>query len=158
MAATNHEKFMRAAINRAHEGIRKGGGPFGACIVKNGKIVACASNTVWLDCDSTAHAEVNAIRAAEQKLKTIDLSGCTIYSTTEPCPMCFSAIHWARIGKIVCGASIADAKKAGLNELAISDRLMKRLGKSRVKIEAGVMKDECVALFKEWKVRKGKPY
>ncbi|MDD4352399.1 MAG: nucleoside deaminase, partial [Candidatus Gracilibacteria bacterium] len=78
------------------------GGPFGACLVKEGQVFALARNTV-LRSDATCHAEINAIRAASQKLGTYDLTGCEIYSTTEPCPMCFAAIHWAKIGKIYYG-------------------------------------------------------
>lgn len=152
------EDFMRKAIEKAIQGIKKGQTPFGACIVKNGKIVACEHNVVWKTTDSTAHAEVNAIRKACSKLKTIDLTGCTIYSTTEPCPMCYSAIHWARIKKIVYGASIADAKKAGFNELQISDKTMKKIGKDKMKIESGLLKKECVELFALWKKHKGKAY
>lgn len=149
---------MEAAIAKAREGMKKGQTPFGACIVKDGKTIACAHNTVWKDKDSTAHAEVNAIRQACKKLKSIDLSGCVIYSTTEPCPMCFSAIHWARVGKIIYGTAIADAKKAGFNELQVSDETMKKTGKSRIVIKGGVMKEECAVLFKEWGGRGGKPY
>ncbi|MDD8016577.1 MAG: nucleoside deaminase, partial [Acidobacteriota bacterium] len=88
---------MRLALREARKNLRTlAGGPFGACIVKDGRVVATARNTV-LKNDSTAHAEVNAIRKACRKLDTFDLSGCEIYSTAEPCPMCFSAIHWARI-------------------------------------------------------------
>lgn len=158
MALTNDEIFMRAAINVTRTGMAHGQSPFGAVIVKGTKIIAKAHNTVWADEDSTAHAEVNAIRQACKNLNTIDLSGCAIYSTTEPCPMCFSAIHWARIGKIVYGASIADARNAGFHELEISDAQMNKLGRSKIKIEKSVLKDECVALFKEWKTQKGKPY
>lgn len=154
----NDEDFMRLAIDKAKEGINKGQSPFGACIVKNGKMVVCEHNVVWKTTDSTAHAEVTAIREACRKLKTINLSGCTIYSTTEPCPMCFSAIHWAGIGRIVYGASIADAKKAGFDELQISNKTLKRLGKDKVRIESGLLKKECAELFEMWKRNKGKAY
>jgi guanine deaminase len=150
--------FMQVAIDKAREGIKKGQTPFGACIIKDDKIVVCAHNTVWKTTDSTAHAEVNAIREACKKLKTIDLSGCTLYTTTEPCPMCFSAIHWAKIDKIVYGADIVDAKKAGFSELTISNSQMKKEGGSPVKIEKGALKDECITLFKEWKNAGGKTY
>ena len=80
----------------------------------------------------------------------MDLSGCVIYSTAEPCPMCFSAIHWAGIGTIVYGASIADAKKAGFRELSISNETLKKLGKSLIRIHRDFMKDECRNLFKAW--------
>ena len=152
------EDFMRLAIKKTKEGVKKGQTPFGACIVKNNKIVVCEHNEVWKDKDITEHAEIVAIKQACKKLKTIDLSGCVIYSTTEPCPMCYSAIHWARIGRIVYGASIADAKKAGFNELVISDKVLKKLGKDKIKIETGVLKKECVELFALWKKSKGKAY
>ena len=96
-----HEKYMWIAVCEARKNLCKVcGGPFGACIVKGGKVIAGARNTV-LKNDASCHAEINAIRLASKKLKTHDLSGCRIYSTTEPCPMCFSAIHWARIGSII---------------------------------------------------------
>ncbi|MDD4878023.1 MAG: nucleoside deaminase [Candidatus Nanoarchaeia archaeon] len=154
----NDEDFMRLAIAKTKEGIKKCQTPFGACIVKKGRVVACEHNVVWKEGNPVMHAEVHAIRQACRKLKTIDLSGCIIYSTTEPCPMCYSAIHWARIKRIVYGASIADAKKAGFNELAISNSTMKKIGKNKIKIESGLLKKECVELFKTWKKHKGKAY
>jgi tRNA(Arg) A34 adenosine deaminase TadA len=108
------------------------GQPFGACIVKDGEVIACDHNVVWASTDITAHAEVYAIRNACKKLDSIDLSGCTIYSTCEPCPMCFTAIHWARIGRIVCGARIEDAKKYGFNELSVSNHELRDKAGSRV--------------------------
>jgi len=155
---TADETFMRAAIKKAREGICKGQTPFGACITGDGKMVACAHNTVWKDIDATAHAEVNAIREANRRLETVDLSGCTIYSTTEPCPMCFSAIHWAHIGKIVYGASIEDAKKAGFNEMDLSNKRLDGIARTGVDIKAGVLRKECKALFDEWAKKGGKPY
>ena len=147
-------EFMKKAVKKAKEGTNKGQTPFGACIVKKGKVIACAHDTVWKDKDPTAHAEVNAIRKACKRLRTIDLAGCTIYSTTEPCPMCFSAIHWAKIDKIVYGATISDAKKAGFNELTISNKKMKQLSKSKVKIQR-IKCEECKELFEKFK---GKTY
>lgn len=152
------EDFMRLAIAKTKEGIKQGQSPFGACIVKRGKVIFCCHNVVWKEGNPVMHAEVNAIRGACRKLKTIDLSDCVIYSTTEPCPMCYSAIHWARIKKIVYGASIGDAKKAGFNELAISNSTMKKIGKDKIKIESGLLKRECVELFSLWKKNKGKAY
>ncbi len=143
---------MWLAIEKTREGIRAGQTPFGACIVSSdGKVVACDHNVVWATTDITAHGEVNTIRAACRALGTVDLSGCTIYSTTEPCPMCFSAIHWAKISRIVFGASIADAAAAGFNELTIANTLMKEAGNSQVCIDAGCLHDACAALFMEWK-------
>ena len=144
------ERFMRLAIEKAREGIKKGQTPFGACIIKGNKVISCAHNTVWKDTDITAHAEINAIREACRKLNTVDLSGCIIYSTCEPCPMCFAACHWARMEKVIYGAAIRDAKGFGFNEMRIGNRLMKFLGKSKTGIMKGFMKKECLGLFKTW--------
>ena len=146
------DRFMRLAIGQARAGIAAGQTPFGACIVRGGNVVALAHNRVWADTDITAHAEVAAIRLACRKTAAIDLSGCVIYSTTEPCPMCFSACHWARIDRIVYGAAIADARAAGFNELAVSDEDLKRLGGSPVEIVAtgAALRAECVDLFRQW--------
>jgi len=153
---TQDKKFMRLAIEKAREGIQKGQTPFGACIVKGNKVMACVYNIVWKSSDITAHAEINAIRAACRKLGSINLSGCTIYSTCEPCPMCFSACHWARVKRIVYGSNIQDARRFGFHELHISGRRMKRLGKSPLRITADFMRRENLELFKIWSQRPGK--
>lgn len=143
-------KFMQLAVKEARRNIKTmEGGPFGACIVKNGRVLAVAKNTV-LKSDASSHAEINAIRMASRKIKSFDLSGCIIYSTTEPCPMCFSAIHWARIEAVIYGADISDAKKIGFNELKISCRMMKKSGSSNVKLFSGYMKKECMQLLRDW--------
>lgn len=147
----NDKKYMQIAINKAKEGINLGQSPFGACIVKNNKLISCEHNQVWMNTDITAHAEVTAIRKACLELNTIDLSGCIIYSTCEPCPMCFSSIHWSKINKIIYGASIKDAKKFGFNELDISNKTLIELSKSTIYIESDFMKPECLEIFKEWK-------
>ncbi|MFH1097723.1 MAG: nucleoside deaminase [Candidatus Desantisbacteria bacterium] len=144
------EQFMQSAINKAKEGIKQGQTPFGACIVKNGEIISCTHNLVWENMDITAHAEICAIREACQKLKTIDLSGCVIYSTCEPCPMCFSACHWARISRIVYGARIEDARQFGFNELGISNEVMKQIASSTVEITADFLRPEALELFRFW--------
>jgi len=146
----SHEKFMGEALAAARAGVESGQTPFGACIVKDGQVVVCAHNVVWATCDITAHAEVNAIRQACRKLGTIDLTGCVIYSTTEPCPMCFSAIHWARIEKIYYGADIKDAQEVGFNEITICNRDMKESGGSQVEVQGGILAGECRMLYKEW--------
>jgi len=145
-----HNKFMMLAVKEARKNLKSlDGGPFGACLVKGNKVLAAARNTV-LKNDATCHAEINAIRAASRKLKNYDLSGCVIYSTTEPCPMCFSAIHWAKIGTVIYGTKIKDVKKLGFNELTISNAKMKALGKSSVKIKGGYLLGECRNLLKDW--------
>ncbi len=141
---------MRLAIAKAIEGIKKGQTPFGACIVKHNKVIACSHNLVWKSKNITAHAEMAAISSACKTLQGIDLTGCTIYSTCEPCPMCFSACHWARISRIVSGSAIKDAKRFGFNEMAVSNVKLKKLIKSRVKITSGVAKKENIALFEFW--------
>jgi tRNA(Arg) A34 adenosine deaminase TadA len=145
-----NEEYMRLAIKQARKNIKSlDGGPFGACIVKGNEILSVARNLVLVR-DATSHAEINAIRAASRKIKSFDLSGCIIYSTTEPCPMCFCAIHWARIDTIVHGTTIADVNKLGFNELAISNEKMKDIGKSDVRVVHGFLLDECASLLKEW--------
>jgi tRNA(Arg) A34 adenosine deaminase TadA len=138
---------MRLAIEKAKEGIAKGQTPFGACIVHDGEAVSCVHNVVWLTTDITAHAEIHAIREACRELGTIDLAGCVIYSTCEPCPMCFSACHWARLSKIVYGARIEDAFASGFHELHIPNIRMKEFGGSPVEIVADFLREEAVALF-----------
>lgn len=152
------ELYMRKAIAHARRGITAGQSPFGACIVRGNTVLACAHNCVWSGCDSTAHAEIVAIRKACRAQAIIDLSECTIYSTTEPCPMCFGAIHWARICRIVYGATIADAQKAGFNELCVTNRALIKMAGLRMRLTSGVLRSEAVHLFYQWKQCRGRPY
>jgi len=147
---------MRLAIDKTKEGVDKGQTPFGSCIVKEGEVVSCEHNRVWETTDITAHAEIVSIRAACNKLNTIDLSGCVIYSTTEPCPMCYSAIHWAKISKIIYGTRIEDAKSYGFSELCISDVQMKKLGNDYIEIVAGFLREENLELFEYWSKKENK--
>lgn len=144
------QDYMRIAIRKAQEGIELGQSPFGSAIVHGDQVIAATHNTVWRDTDPTAHAEVNCIRAASQALKTIALHGCTLYSTTEPCPMCLSAIHWAKIERVVYGAVIADAATAGFCELYVDAKKLAELGKSPLKVEGGLLAQECADLFSQW--------
>jgi tRNA(Arg) A34 adenosine deaminase TadA len=148
------EQYMALAVEAAKKGLAAGQSPFGAAIVKDGKLVLATHNVVLLTVDSTAHAEVNAIRQACKRLNTIDLAGCTIYSTTEPCPMCFSAIHWAKIRRIVYGASIDDAKKAGFSELMISNETMCEEGGAKIEIVSRVLREECAELLRTYAGRR----
>lgn len=147
---TKDEHWMRAALQIARDGIRDGQTPFGACLVRGDELIAARHNHVWKEQDITAHAEVTAIREACRKLGTVNLADCTMYSTCEPCPMCFTACHWAKIPRIVFGADIADAQAAGFTELSISNRQLRELGASGVELAGGVLKEECAALFSEW--------
>jgi guanine deaminase len=146
-----HADYMNLAIEKAKEGIRAGQSPFGAVIINNGNVVSCAHNRVWKTTDPTAHAEVNAIREAAQNLKTIDLSGCIMYTTCEPCPMCLTAIHWAKIETVYYGATIADAEEANFNELVFPAKELAKKGGSTLKVIDGILRQECASLFKLWK-------
>jgi tRNA(Arg) A34 adenosine deaminase TadA len=145
------EDYMRLAIQKTQEGIAAGQSPFGSVIVREGEVVAATHNTVWRDTDPTAHAEVNCIRRAAAALQTIFLHGCTLYSTTEPCPMCLSAIHWAKIDRVVFGATIADAAAAGFCELFVGAKALAEMGRSPLRVESGLLRAECAALFDDWK-------
>ena len=117
-------KFMKLALQEAKEGIENNeGGPFGAVIVKNGKIIGKGHNRVVLKNDPTAHAEIEAIRDACKNINSFSLEGCEIYTTCEPCPMCFSAIHWARLDKVYYGATKEIAAKIGFDDKFIYDIL-----------------------------------
>jgi guanine deaminase len=145
------QDFMRLAIKVAQAGIATGQSPFGAVIARGDIVVAETHNTVWRDLDPSAHAEVNCIRQAATALRTIDLSACTLYSTCEPCPMCLSATHWSKITRVVFGASIADAAQAGFQELHVAAIDLVQMGRSPIRVEAGLLRDECAALFDQWK-------
>jgi tRNA(Arg) A34 adenosine deaminase TadA len=149
------ETFLRQALQAARRGIEAGQTPFGAVIVRGQEVLADEHNAVWRTTDPTAHAEVQAIRAACERLGTIDLSGCEIYSSCEPCPMCFSAIHWAKLDRVIFSARIEDARRAGFSELEISNEQMRELGRSGVQIVAGLLRREGAALFKEFKASGG---
>jgi tRNA(Arg) A34 adenosine deaminase TadA len=120
MDPSPNPEFMRKAIALATENVRTGrGGPFGAVIVKEGVVVGAGSNRVTLDNDPTAHAEVGAIRAACHTLGTFALRGCAIYTSCEPCPMCLSAIYWARIDRIWFGNTSADAARIAFDDAVL---------------------------------------
>ncbi len=147
----SHEGHMRRAIDKAREGIALGQSPFGCVIVRGDEVVAAAHNTVWRDTDPSAHAEVNAIRQAARALGTIALRGCTMYTTCEPCPMCLSATHWAKVDRVLYGATIADATAAGFSELNVAAVRLAELGASPLVVEEGPLRDACKALFDEFK-------
>ncbi|APH14660.1 cytidine and deoxycytidylate deaminase zinc-binding region family protein [Clostridium sporogenes] len=110
-------EIMDLCVKSCMEGMKNHeGGPFGSAIVKDGKVIAVAHNTVIGDNDPTAHGEVNAIRQACKKLNTFDLSGCELYTTSEPCPMCMSAIIWANISKVYYGCTVEDARDIGFRD------------------------------------------
>ena len=114
---------MRQAIELSEENVRSGGGPFGAVIVRDGRVIATGTNGVTRLNDPTAHAEVTAIRNAARALGTFDLSGCEIYTSCEPCPMCLGAIYWARIGKMYYGNDQEDARRIGFDDSFIYEEI-----------------------------------
>jgi tRNA(Arg) A34 adenosine deaminase TadA len=153
------EQLMRRAIEECYAGLDSGQTPFGAVIAnRSGDIVCAAHNSVFRDSDPTAHAEVTAIRQCCNLVKGIDLSGGVIVSTCEPCPMCAAAIHWARLSRLIYGASIKDAKDAGFNELSVSCENLYRLGGSRVEVWSGALREECKELFQDWMKRSPRVY
>lgn len=142
-------EFMREAIQLANESVKNGGGPFGAVVVKDGKVVAGSSNSVTIDNDPTAHAEVNTIRKACSKLGTFDLSGCTIYTSCEPCPMCLGAIYWSRIGRIFYGNNRKDARAIDFADDFIYEELDKPMDERTVPI-IPLLHDEAMESFRMW--------
>lgn len=145
---TNKE-LMRRAIELSKQSVRNGGGPFGAVIARNGEIVAEGSNCVTIDCDPTAHAEVSTIRKACKALGTFDLSGCEIFTSCEPCPMCFGAIHWAHLDKIYMGNDRKDAAKIGFDDDFIYQEIALD-AKDRKKPSEVLLRDEALEAFKMW--------
>lgn len=144
-----HEDFMRQAIVLAKENIKNGGGPFGAVVVKDGKVVATGVNRVTANNDPTAHAEVNAIRASCIKLGTFDLSGCVIYTSCEPCPMCLGAIYWAHLDKIYYGANQFDAARVGFDDSFIYRELELTPDKRKKPVE-NMLRTEAQEPFDAW--------
>ena len=143
-------KYMKMAINEARKGITNNhGGPFGSVIVRDGKVIAKGHNHVVINNDPTCHGEVNAIRKACKKLKTFDLSGCDIYTTGEPCPMCLSACLWANINNIYYGCTINDNDSIGFRD----EVFYKNLNISTEKMQDRIIqidRDKCLELFKEY--------
>ena len=146
---------MREAIRLADESVRRGGGPFGAVIVKDGEIIAGSSNSVTIDNDPTAHAEVNTIRAACRRLGTFDLSGCTIYTSCEPCPMCLGAIYWAHIDRIFYGNTRKDARDIDFADDFIYEELDRPLAERSVPI-VPLLRDEALSSFRLWRQKSDK--
>jgi len=148
--------FMARAIQLSLENVLSGsGGPFGAVIVKNGNVVAEATNRVTATNDPTAHAEVLAIRQACQKLGLFELKGCDLYTSCEPCPMCLGAIYWARIDKVYFGSLAADAAKAGFDDSAIYAEIAQSRAAREIPM-IQMMREEALAAFRAWEELPGK--
>ncbi len=147
--------FMMRAIKLSIESVKNGGGPFGAVIVKDGMIIAEASNSVTIDHDPTAHAEVNAIRKATSRLHTFDLSGCEIYTSCEPCPMCLGAIYWAHIDKIYYANDRKDAAEIGFDDDFIYEEFSVPVSQRKKPMEP-FMRDEAIKAFRLWSEKSDK--
>ena len=149
------EELMRKAIALSVASVTDNGGPFGAVIAKNGYIIATGVNCVNSNCDPTAHAEINAIRTAAKKLGNFDLSGCEIYASCEPCPMCFGAIYWAKLDKIYYANNKHDAATIGFSDEFIYAEL--KLDVSDRKLQSEILlPEEAIQAFKDWDNKKNK--
>lgn len=145
-----HTRFMKMAIRISETNVSKSiGGPFGAVIVKEGIVIAKSGNRVTATNDPTAHAEVSAIRIACRRLSTFDLSGTVIYTSCEPCPMCLSAIYWARIDAIYYANTKQDAGSIGFDDDFIYQELALPYSSRKVPI-VQMMRDEAQSAFKLW--------
>ena len=142
-------EFMKRAIELSIESVNRGGGPFSCIIVKENKIIAEGSNKVTSSKDPTAHGEIVAIREACKKLNNFSLSGCELYSTCEPCPMCLSAIYWARIDKIYYANTRTDAKKIDFDDSLIYSEFQKSIDKRKIPMMQ-MMRDEALKAFDLW--------
>ena len=150
-----HNELMRRAIDLAEENVRNGGGPFGAVIARNGEILAEGVNRVTANSDPTAHAEVQAIRAAAAKLKDFDLEGCDIYASCEPCPMCLGAIYWAHLSHLYYAATKDDAADAGFDDAFIYKELALPYSERHLSTEH-IIPEEAQGPFRMWKEKKDK--
>ena len=147
--------LMRRAIALSEVSVKNGGGPFGAIIARNGEIIAEASNKVTIDCDPTAHAEVSAIRLASKRLDTFDLSGCEIYTSCEPCPMCLGAIYWAHLDRIYYANNRSDAAAIGFDDDFIYKELELKLEDRSTPI-INMMREEAMRAFSMWQEKDDK--
>lgn len=145
----NKKELMKRACQLAEESVKRGGGPFGAVIARNGVIISEGSNNVTIHNDPTAHAEVTAIRNATAKLGTYDLSGCEIFTSCEPCPMCLGAIYWAHIDKIYYGNDRKDAAQIGFDDDFIYSELSLEPNERKLPCEI-LMPQEAKNAFKMW--------
>lgn len=152
---TAPEDLMRLAIDKARQGIAAGQTPFGCAVARGERVLAVAHNTVWSTTDITAHAEITALREACSYLGDVHIEGGAVATTCEPCPMCMAALHWAKVETVYYGAAIADAARAGFNELQLPAAEVLRLGQSSVQLVPGVLADECRQLFAQWESAEG---
>jgi guanine deaminase len=158
MQMSEHHQYMRMAIALSEQNVAQGlGGPFGAVIVKDNKVVAASANTVVPSNDPTAHAEVSAIRLACQELNTFNLEGCVIYTSCEPCPMCLGAIYWARIEKIYYANNKSDAAAIGFDDQFIYEELDRPKEQRKLPV-VEMLRDEALGAFKAWETSVAKTH
>ncbi len=148
-------QFMQMAIDLSIENVANGGGPFGAVIVRNGEVIATGANRVTANNDPTAHAEVSAIREACAKEGTFKLTGCTCYTSCEPCPMCLSALYWAGVERIVYGNTKEDAKAINFDDSFIYDEIAKPYALRAIPCQ-NLMREEALAGFRAWTEKEDK--
>lgn len=149
------EELMRKAIELSVKNVAEGGGPFGAVIARNGEIVATGVNRVTDEHDPTAHAEVSAIRAACRKLNTFDLSGCEIYTSCEPCPMCLGAIYWAHLDRMYYGNNQHDAAEIGFDDAFIYEEIALKPEERRL-APTRLLQEEAIKAFEAWRLKDDK--
>lgn len=147
--------FIRRAIELSLESVKRGGGPFGAVITKNGEIISESSNQVTVLNDPTAHAEIGAIREAARKLNNFDLSGCEIYASCEPCPMCLGAIYWARIDRVFFANTRADAENIGFDDSFIYEEISRPLKERSIEFRQ-LLREEALEAFRAWEASEDK--
>ena len=147
--------FMQQAIDLSMENVANGGGPFGAVIVRDGKVVATGVNRVTANNDPTAHAEVSAIRAACQKEGSFKLTGCTIYTSCEPCPMCLSAIYWAGLSRICFANTKQDAEDICFGDKFIYEEIERPISRRAIPTES-FMREEAQQAFRAWEAKTDK--
>ena len=148
-------ELMAMAIRLAKENVKKGGGPFGAVIAQQGKVIATGVNQVTRINDPTAHAEISAIRAAGEKLGSFSLKGCEIYSSCEPCPMCLSAIYWAHLDRLYFACNRYDAAKVGFDDEFIYEELRLNECERHLYTEK-MMREDALEIFELWTQKKDK--
>ena len=148
-------KFMLRAIELSIKSVNNGTGPFGAVIVKDNKIISEGFNTVTLTNDPTSHAEISAIRSACSSIVNFSLEGCDLYTTCEPCPMCLSAIYWARIEKIYYANTRSDAQKIDFSDALIYEELNKNIKERKIPMHQ-MMRNEALKAFEMWEKKADK--
>jgi guanine deaminase len=150
--------LMRRAVELARRSVREGGGPFGALVARGGEVLAEGTNRVTATCDPTAHAEIEAVRAACGAAGDHRLAGCELYSSCEPCPMCLGAAHWARVDRVWFAATRADAAAAGFDDERIYQDLARPLHERALPLTQ-LLRDEALAAFADWAAHPGRvPY